>query len=192
MIGISIKPKGDFRRAMTAVDPVHARQAIERALDAELEYLRAKVVEAYETAGASNGRPWPPNKDGRKPFDGSTVVKYVKAKRRGLKGEVFVPHGARFRNGAQMTRVLAAHESGMVIAIPVTERMLRGLHAKLRAQPGGGTRSGNRLRVGDTMLIRLPRRSAFADTLDVQTERTPERFRRKMLVRLAPLGWRPG
>ena len=53
---ITIRPTGDWTKVLGELDPRHVRGALRNAIAEEGEHLRQKVIAAYETAGASNGR----------------------------------------------------------------------------------------------------------------------------------------
>ncbi len=196
MGGMKITKTGDWAKGYRALDNRIRRAAVSQGIREQLTFFKGKVSEAFETSGQSNGRPWPSNKNGGKPFEGSTIAKAVQFNHPpgALKGYVYIPLGFKFRSmgkgskGSSM-RALMAHENGAIISVPVTAALLRTLHGLRRAGKITSSGSGQKLQVGGTLIIRLPRRSFLADTLAAHGgEKARTRMVRSLHVHMSA-GW---
>jgi hypothetical protein len=192
-MAVVIKLTGDWDLAHKAVSRQAMRRAVSGAIKLELGFMRERVVDAFTTAGQSNGRPWEPTKHGTKAFDGSTIPDQVKVNHPpgALTGYVYIPRSAKFKRGGKgdTMRALMAHEYGAVISIPLTPRMLRAMHARAR-DSGTAGRTSEKATVGGVLVVRLPKRSFLVDTLAAHGGDESRGRMVRELSRSLPLGWR--
>lgn len=186
------KTGSGWEASRRALDHKLRRAATSVAVREQLRFFQGKVGEAFTTAGASNGKPWPATSTGKQAFDGSTVARAIRVNHPpgALRGYVYIPAGFRFRGGKQPAiRALIAHEFGTTYSVRVTAKLLRALQAKRRAE--GSTRStGQRLQVGGAMVVTIPRRSFLVDTLAAHGgDLARRRFIDSLVHELGKLGW---
>lgn len=166
MIRVEPKSERELAAAMKALDKRTLSRGMSAALRVQVQTFKGHVERAFATAGASNGKPWQPNTDGGTPFEGSTVQQAVRTNLApgALRGYVYIPRNFRFRGSKDTAfRALVAHEEGRVISIRVTAKMLAYLAAHRKAGVKG--RTGQKLKVGSVLVVKLPRRSFLTDTL---------------------------
>lgn len=190
MIRVEPKSERELAAATKALDKRTVSRAMSSALRVQVQAFKGHVEQAFATAGGSNGRPWQPNANGGTPFDGSSVQQAVRVNLPpgALRGYVYIPRNFRFRGGKDTAfRALVAHEEGRVISIRVTAKMLAYLAATRKAGTQG--RTGQKLKVGSVLVVRLPRRSFLVDTIVAHGgDKARRQFIRDMHEALGP-GW---
>lgn len=160
-------------RAATRNMAARAKHAERVATLQEAHMFRAKVIEAFDTSGASNGQPWEPNKESvaalkksSKPLiDRGDLRNSVAVVERGKTIFVGVQSTRTNRDGDRLVDIAAVHEFGKIIAIPVTPKMFRYVMAMMkRLGVGGGGGSSGGFRPGSVLMIRIPERSFIRAT----------------------------
>lgn len=164
------------QKALAAASSVLATgQAFEKALLKEAYLMQRKMKQAIKTAGESNKQPWAPNapstvtiKGSSKPLiDRGDLRNSISVVEHDKMIFIGIPNNARGRNGQDLVSVAATHEFGHTFAIKVTQEMRDAVLIKLaKGDQSKPFSSKGKLVVGNTMIIRLPRRSFVGDTMD--------------------------
>lgn len=147
--------------------------AIKKAAADEAEYFRKKVVQAFDTSGKSNGITWKANKattltskSGTKPLiDSGDLKRAIEVHKKGGDYFVGIRSGKQHRDGRPLDQIATTHEFGKILAVRITAKMLRFLHANAD-RIGLGKGSGGQLAVGKTLMIEIPKRSFLQSTAD--------------------------
>lgn len=203
-----MRRSGEWDQARAAVRRLRARftQAKNTALLQEGHYFRAKILDTFNTSGASAGTKWEPlkaltiaNKKGKsKPLIArgdlkNSVVVLPKTD----KVFIGVPSKKTSRDGTRMVDIAAVHEFGKVIVIPVTKRMIGFFFAMLRdlgvsseEVPASGV-GGSSFRPGGVLIVRIPARSYLRSTFKHEYGNVPaarKRFAARVAKKMGP-GW---
>lgn len=189
---MTAKRTGPWRLAQKIMSPklpFATHRAVERAVLQEAQYFRKKVVEAFNTSGASNGKVWTPNKattirsKGKsKPLiDKGDLRSSIAVMQQGPAIFVGVSNNKRHRDGQLLIDIASVHEFGKIIAVTITPKMLAFLHANAE-KIGLGLGSGGTLAVGKVMLIEIPKRSFLQATADAHF--APGTVRPRFLARV--------
>lgn len=175
-----IRKIGDWSKARKVMPGFAAfyKQAEISSLRKEAEFARGKVLKAFKTSGASNGKKWAPNSPLVASDKGSTKPLVNKGD---LMGSITVievgpaaffvgiPNNKRNRSGTKLARIGEVHEFGKVIVMQITQKQHRFFMAKMAKMgggSGGGRGGGGGFRPGAVLVIKIPQRSFFGATED--------------------------
>lgn len=198
---MGIKFTGQWKQATAAMSnlSLRAKAAEHVATLQEAHFYRVKVLDAFKTSGASNGRPWEPNapsvvaeKGSSKPLiDTGDLRQSVTVIDTGALVFVGVPSKKRARDAdAPLVSIAEVHEFGKIILIPVTDKMRKFLMAKL-AELGFPESTGRGEFLGNILILEIPERSFLRSTADkYYSNRTiiRDRYLRRLAKALGP-GW---
>lgn len=182
---ITITPTGDWGRAALILQttPARLRVALDRAVLAEAQFFRRKVVEGFRTQapGGQPFRPLSPLTLAVRRFRGfggtkalvvrgdlrNSITVFRRTTTFGAEAWVGVPRNARGRNGQNLVNIAEIHEFGSrPIIIPVTEAMKKFFFAALRSSgmSGGGGGSGGFRR--GFLIVQIPARPFLQPVAD--------------------------
>lgn len=163
---MTVKKIGDWNAARAAVAGMGARfkAASERANKQEAQLFRSLVVRAFNSRGATNGKPWPKlqratirAKGSSKPLiDSGQLRNSIAVIDDGDNVFVGIESKKQRSGGGPLVDIAAVHEFGKVIA---------------------------QQRGGNVVLIKIPQRSFLQSTFDAHF--TPEKVRPRILARTA-------
>lgn len=192
---------GQWSQARAATRALAARfkAAESKATLQEGHHFRAKVIECFDTSGASNGKPWVPNEPSVIAGKGSSKPLINRADLRNSVtvvsqgGQVFigVPNKKRAKNGQPMTSIAEVHEEGRIIFITVTPRMRAFVMAKMRQLGAGTGNSGSGGLASGTLMIVIRKRSFLQSTADAHYSNralVQDRYLRRIAALMGP-GW---
>lgn len=150
--------------------------AIRKALKAEGEHLRAKLVESVDKVKPPLG--WPRlNHGGSKPLRKTgELVNSIAAVVKNLELFVGIPRAS------GRARLAAIHENGAVIVQRMTDRQRKFLHArlsKIASKVGTGGGSGNGI-----LVIVIPPRPFIRPVLEAEESQIPQRFLDRVVTNL--------
>ena len=201
---IDIIKVGDWSAAFKITSGMSARfkHAMDKAVHKEAQNFRNKVLQAFRSSGKSNGKPWRKNepwtikrKKSSKPLIdkgdlyGSIVVIPVQESTY----FIGVPNNARSHKGAKLTRVGSVHEFGQVITMTVTAKQFYYIMHLIRKYGSSGKKpsSGSKVKIGGTLIIRIPERSFLRDTLKEHFK--PADVEARVMGHVTQqMGWAPG
>jgi hypothetical protein len=181
-------------------DPTLVRRILDKAIAQEAHLFRKRVVEAFDSSGASNKVVWAPNKESTAKIKGSSKPLVDRADLRNsievqkVKNDEYfvgVPKGARGAKGQDLVDVGGVHEEGKKIAITVTPKMHRYVMALLKQHGVPPSNSGSgKFAPGSTIVISIPARSFLQSTADAHF--TQEKVDRRMQARMLRMLRREG
>lgn len=173
-------------------------RAVGQAVQQEAHRYRAGVIETFNSSGRSAGQQWEPNKPSTirakgssKPLiDKGDLRKSLRVHRRGQRGAfIGISSKAVSRDGTRLVDVARVHEFGRIIAIRVTAKMLRFLHATMPESSSGS--GGGGLKVGSILMIRIPERSFLRSTFkQLYGDAGAGEILKSRIAKLMGPGWR--
>lgn len=194
---------GDWGAAMNLTRGMAGRfnRAMDQAVHQEAQNFRKHVLKAFKTSGNSNGKPWQKNepwtikrKRSSKPLidKGDLFGSIVTMKVGDSAYFVGVPNNARSYKGEQLTKIGEVHEFGRVITMTVTKKQFYYIMNLLKKFGNTGKKSsGKKLRIGGTLIIRIPERSFLRSTMDAHFKQADVE-KRMMTFVAQKMGWSPG
>lgn len=198
---MAVSKFGQWPQARAATRALAARfkAAEAKATLQEGHHFRAKVIEAFDTSGASNGKPWAANEPSVIAGKGSSKPLINRADLRNSVtvisqgGQVFigVPNKKRAKNGQPMTSIAEVHEEGRIIFITVTPQMRAFVMAKMRQLGAGTGNSGSGGLASGTLMIVIRKRSFLQATADAHYSNraiVQDRYLRRVAALMGP-GW---
>jgi hypothetical protein len=139
---------------------------------AEAEFAAKKMREAIDTAGVSNGVPWPALSQwtslakghSRQLIDSRRLSVNIRARLEGTTWVAGPAEGAHYAKGqASVADVTRIHEEGASYFLELTARMAAFLAIRAK-ELGIPPNKGGTLPIGSRILIKIPRRSFILDT----------------------------
>lgn len=179
--GLGISLAGDWARALAIIAraPGRIRQALDRAVMREAQYLRGKIVSGI-ASGAPGGKAYAPlapltlairaasGFGGSKPMVRTgTFRNSVVAVRVGEGVFVGIKRGTPAANGKDMVNLAELHENGKTFTYRMTDKQRRFLFAMLRKGGGGGGGSSGG---GGNVTVRIPARPTFGPVFEAEAK----------------------